>query len=41
MRPPAGRIVGMAGGRIVYDGPPAGLTDDVLKTIYGGESWLH
>jgi len=36
----ADRIVGMSGGRIVYDGPPDGLTDDVLKTIYGGESWL-
>jgi len=37
----ADRILGMSGGRIVYDGPPDGLTDDVLKTIYGGESWLH
>ena len=37
----AKRIVGMAGGHVVYDGPPDGLTDDVLKTIYGGESWLH
>ncbi len=36
----ADRIVGMSGGRIVYDGPADGLTDDVLKTIYGGESWL-
>jgi phosphonate transport system ATP-binding protein len=36
----ADRIVGMSGGRIVYDGPPDGLSDDVLKTIYGGESWL-
>ncbi len=36
----ADRIVGMSGGRIVYDGPAGGLTDDVLKTIYGGESWL-
>ena len=37
----AKRIIGMAGGHVVYDGPPEGLTDDVLKTIYGGESWLH
>ena len=37
----ADRIVGMSGGRVVYDGPPAGLRDDVLKTIYGGEDWLH
>jgi phosphonate transport system ATP-binding protein len=36
----ADRIVGMSGGRIVYDGPADGLSDDVLKTIYGGESWL-
>ena len=36
----ADRIVGMSGGTIVYDGPADGLTDDVLKTIYGGESWL-
>ena len=27
-------------GRIVFDGPPAQLTDDVLKQIYGGEGWL-
>ena len=37
----ADRIVGMAGGKIVFDGPPAGLTDEHLKTIYGGEGWLH
>ena len=37
----ADRIIGMAGGRVVYDGNAAGLSDDVLKTIYGGEGWLH
>jgi len=37
----ANRIIGMAGGRVVYDGPPSGLDDDILKQIYGGESWLH
>ena len=37
----ASRIIGMAGGRVVYDGPPAGLSDEILKQIYGGESWLH
>ena len=37
----ASRIIGMAGGRVVYDGPPAGLNDEILKQIYGGESWLH
>ena len=33
----ADRIVGMAGGRVVFDGPPDRLSDDTLKTIYGGE----
>ena len=37
----AGRIVGMTGGRVVYDGPPESLTDARLKEIYGGEEWLH
>jgi phosphonate transport system ATP-binding protein len=37
----ADRIVGMAGGRIVYDGPPQALGDDMLTQIYGGEDWLH
>ena len=38
----ADRIVGMAGGRVVFDGPPAALRDDHLHTIYGaGEgSWI-
>ena len=37
----ADRIVGMADGRVVFDGAPAYLTDDVLKQIYGGEGWLQ
>lgn len=37
----ADRIIGMSGGRIVYDGDPAGLDDAMLKTIYGGEGWLQ
>ena len=37
----ADRIIGMSGGRVVYDGGAAGLTDEVLKSIYGGEDWLH
>ena len=37
----ADRILGMSGGRVVYDGGAEGLTDDVLKSIYGGEGWLH
>ena len=36
----ASRILGMSGGRIVYDGPPEGLDETMLKTIYGGEGWL-
>lgn len=30
-----GRIIGMAGGRIVFDGSPEQLTDPVLRDIYG------
>ncbi len=37
----ASRIVGMSGGAIVYDGPPSGLTDSVLQSIYGGQDWLQ
>ncbi len=37
----ADRIVGMSGGRVVYDGAPAGLSDAHLTTIYGGEDWLR
>ena len=32
----ADRIVGLAGGRIVFDGPPARLPADHLARIYGG-----
>jgi len=37
----ADRIIGMSGGRIVFDGTPAQLSDTMLKEIYGGEDWLH
>jgi phosphonate transport system ATP-binding protein len=37
----ARRMIGMSGGKVVYDGPPEGLTDAMLKQIYGGEDWLH
>ena len=37
----AQRIIGMAGGAIVYDGPAAGLGEVQLKSIYGGEGWLQ
>ncbi|MBX9844615.1 MAG: phosphonate ABC transporter ATP-binding protein [Xanthobacteraceae bacterium] len=35
----AERIVGLQLGAIVYDGPPEGLTADVLTRIYGEEDW--
>jgi phosphonate transport system ATP-binding protein len=37
----ADRIVGMSGGRVIFDGPPANLSDEILKQIYGGEAWLQ
>ncbi|HVL57327.1 MAG TPA: phosphonate ABC transporter ATP-binding protein [Burkholderiaceae bacterium] len=37
----ATHVIGMSGGRVVYDGPPGGLTDEHLKQIYGGEDWLE
>ncbi len=37
----ADRIVGMSGGTIVFDGPPAALDDAMLTRIYGGEGWLQ
>jgi phosphonate transport system ATP-binding protein len=33
------RVVGLRQGRVVFDGPPAGLTPEVLTTIYGEEDW--
>ncbi|MEZ5843782.1 MAG: phosphonate ABC transporter ATP-binding protein [Hyphomicrobiaceae bacterium] len=35
----AERIVGLRLGEVVYDGPPTGLTAEVLTTIYGEEDW--
>jgi len=32
----ADRIIGMSGGQVVFDGPPAQLSDDRLREIYGG-----
>jgi phosphonate transport system ATP-binding protein len=37
----ATHVVGMSDGNVIYEGPPAGLTDDHLKRIYGGEDWLE
>ena len=36
----AKRIIGMSNGYVIYDGEPEGITDEQLKQIYGGESWL-
>src|SRR5689334_598442 len=35
----ADRILGMSGGRIVFDGAPGGLSDAMLRQIYGGGGW--
>jgi phosphonate transport system ATP-binding protein len=37
----ADRVVGMTGGRVVFDGAPDSITDEHLKAIYGGEDWLE
>jgi phosphonate transport system ATP-binding protein len=37
----ASRIIGMAKGAIVFDGPPAALEDKHLAEIYGGQSWIE
>jgi phosphonate transport system ATP-binding protein len=37
----ASRVVGMSGGKVVYDGPPQALTEAHLKQIYGGENWME
>jgi phosphonate transport system ATP-binding protein len=36
----AGRIIGMEGGQVVFDGPPEALEPAHLRRIYGGEDWL-
>ena len=35
------RMIGMTGGKVVFDGAPSQLTDDNLKAIYGGENWIE
>lgn len=37
----ADRVIGMKEGKVVYDAEPAGLSDSVLRTIYGGKEWLQ
>lgn len=32
------RILGLHGGRIVFDGPPSALNDDILTRVYGEEA---
>ncbi|MBM9603528.1 phosphonate ABC transporter ATP-binding protein [Desulfopila inferna] len=35
------RVIGLSGGGIIFDGPPAELSNSHLKEIYGGEDWLQ
>ena len=35
------RVIGLKAGRVVYDGPPDGLTPEVLTAIYGEEDWTE
>jgi len=37
----AQRIIGMAQGVVVFDGPPSALREDHLIQIYGGQGWLE
>ncbi|MGF1762156.1 phosphonate ABC transporter ATP-binding protein [Aliivibrio kagoshimensis] len=36
----AKRVIGMCNGKIHYDGSPDDISEEDLKVIYGGESWL-
>lgn len=36
----ADRVIGLSQGSIVFDGPPQGINDDILKEVYGGQEWL-
>ena len=35
------RVIGLKAGEVAYDGPPEGLTADVLTQIYGEEDWTE
>lgn len=37
----ANRMIGMSGGSVIFDGPPADLNDAHLRAIYGGKDWLQ
>jgi phosphonate transport system ATP-binding protein len=36
----ADRVIGLCRGEVVFDGPPRALSDEMLKSIYGGQDWL-
>lgn len=36
-----GRIIAMRAGRVMFDGTPAQLTDDVVRDIYGIEGLME
>ena len=36
----AHHVIGMTGGRVVYDGGPQGLAEADLRRIYGGQDWM-
>jgi phosphonate transport system ATP-binding protein len=35
----ADQVIGMSGGRVVFQDTPQGLTGDVLRKVYGGNGW--
>lgn len=35
----ASRVIGLKGGCVIFDGPPAGLNAEALTEIYGAEDW--
>ncbi len=35
------RMIGMTGGKVVFDGAPSQLSDASLNEIYGGENWIE
>jgi len=37
----ADRVIGLAGGAVVFDGAPSALSDLELTRIYGGSGWLQ
>jgi phosphonate transport system ATP-binding protein len=37
----ADRVIGLSQGRVVFDGPPEEIGDDILREIYGGQDWLN